>query len=36
MKKLLFPFFAVSYLLAHITLHMSLYPIDWLSNLFNK
>lgn len=35
MKKVLFLFFAISYLLAHITLHLSLYPIDWLSGLFN-
>lgn len=34
MEKLLFPFFAVSYLLAHITLRLSLYPIDWLSSFF--
>ncbi len=34
MKQLLFPFFAISYLLARITLHLSLYPIDWLAGLF--
>lgn len=34
MKKLLFPLFAVSYLLAHVTLHLSLYPIGWISSLF--
>lgn len=36
MKQLLFPFFAASYFLAHITLHLSLYPIDWLARLFTK
>lgn len=34
MKKMLFPFFAISYLFAHTTLHLSLYPIDWVAGLF--
>lgn len=34
MKHLLFPFFAISYLLAHVTLHLSLYPINWVASLF--
>ncbi|MGL9749358.1 hypothetical protein IGI50_003338 [Enterococcus sp. DIV0170] len=35
MKKMLFPFFAVSYFLAHMTLHLTLHPIHWVAGLFN-